>query len=123
MNGIKILLGDPRHSTVGEHSNFVPIGIGYIATNLLKQFENNNLELKIATRTDEIFTLLKEWKPDIIGFSHYVWNKSLSSVMCSYAKKLNPNSVDSDVPTSLGLSLFIFAFFIACSNLGFSIYN
>ena len=60
MNGIKILLGDPRHSTVGEHSNFVPIGIGYIATNLLKQFENNNLELKIATRTDEIFSLLQQ---------------------------------------------------------------
>ena len=93
MNGIKILLGDPRHSTVGEHSNFVPIGIGYIATNLLKQFENNNLELKIATKTEEIFTLLEEWKPDIIGFSHYVWNKSLSSVMCSYAKKLNPNTL------------------------------
>ena len=77
VNKIKILLGDPRHSTVGEHSNFVPIGIGYIATNLLKQFENNNLELKIATKTEEIFTLLEEWKPDIIGFSHYVWEQIL----------------------------------------------
>ena len=58
MSRIKILLGDPRHSTVGEHSNFVPIGIGYIATNLLKQFENYNLELKIETKTEEILALL-----------------------------------------------------------------
>ena len=30
MNKVKILLGDPRHNTVGAHSNFVPINIGYI---------------------------------------------------------------------------------------------
>jgi radical SAM superfamily enzyme YgiQ (UPF0313 family) len=88
---IKILLGDPRHSTVGEHSNFVPIGIGYIGTNLLKQFENYNLELKIETKTEKILALLETWKPDIVGLSHYVWNKFLSKFMCTYAKKINPD--------------------------------
>ena len=32
MKEIKILLADPRHNTVGIHSNCVPIGIGYIAS-------------------------------------------------------------------------------------------
>ena len=59
MKKIKILLGDPRHSTVGSHSNFVPIGIGYIGSNLKKQFEksNNEIELKLATDPREIFKI------------------------------------------------------------------
>ena len=36
---IKILLADPRHKTVGAHSYFVPIGIGYIGSNLLKEYK------------------------------------------------------------------------------------
>ena len=35
---IKILLGDPRHGTIGAHSNYVPIAIGYAATYLKKKF-------------------------------------------------------------------------------------
>ena len=34
MKNIKILLTDLRHNTVGAHSNYVPIGIGYIASYL-----------------------------------------------------------------------------------------
>ena len=40
MKKLKILLGDPRHKTVGSHSYFVPIGIGYIGSNLLANFKN-----------------------------------------------------------------------------------
>ena len=47
MKSIKILLSDPRHSTVGSHSNFIPINIGYIASyikNELKDFDVNDKE-------------------------------------------------------------------------------
>ena len=37
MKNIKILLGDPRHYTVGPHPNYVPINIGYIGSYLLKK--------------------------------------------------------------------------------------
>ena len=43
MKKLKILLGDPRHKTVGSHSYFVPIGIGYIGSNLLANFKNVEL--------------------------------------------------------------------------------
>ena len=91
MKNLKVLLGDPRHSTVGAHSYFVPIGIGYIGSNLLKHFKKNNIELKLSVDSEEIFTLLDEWKPDIIGISNYVWNSHLSKFICEYAKKTNPN--------------------------------
>ena len=54
---MKILLGDPRHNTVGAHSYFVPIGIGYIGSHLLKQLPDQNIELILSTNPKEIFNL------------------------------------------------------------------
>tara|TARA_B100000029_G_C17602080_1_gene966172 strand:- start:2795 stop:4918 length:2124 start_codon:yes stop_codon:yes gene_type:complete len=93
MKSIKILLGDPRHNTVGAHSYFVPIGIGYIGSNLLEKFKNSKIELKLCVDPEEIFTLLDEWKPDIIGISNYIWNSNISNFICEYAKKKNPNTL------------------------------
>ena len=80
MKKLKILLGDPRHKTVGSHSYFVPIGIGYIGSNLLANFKN--VELKLSVDAEETFSLLDEWKPDIIGISNYIWNTHLSKFIC-----------------------------------------
>ena len=55
---MKILLGDPRHNTVGAHSYFTPIGIGYIGSYILEQFKKDNIELKLCTNPKEIFDLL-----------------------------------------------------------------
>ena len=57
---MKILLADPRHNTVGAHSYFIPIGIGYIGANILEQFKNDNIELKLSTDPKEIFHLLEK---------------------------------------------------------------
>ena len=89
MKKLKILLADPRHKTVGAHSYFVPIGIGYIGSNLLKQFEGK-IDLKLFVDAEEIFASLEKWKPDVIGISNYIWNSDLSKYICDYAKKLNP---------------------------------
>ncbi len=93
MKKLKILLGDPRHNTVGAHSYFVPIGIGYIGANLLKKFGKDNIDIKLSVDPDEIFNLLDEWKPDIIGISNYLWNSEISKFICDYAKKINPNTL------------------------------
>lgn len=90
MKNIKILLGDPRHNTRGTHSNYVPIGIGYIGEFLKSEIKKAaKVELKLATNPEEIFKLLENWKPDIIGLSNYVWNAGLSNSICKYAKKIN----------------------------------
>ena len=91
MKKIKVLLADPRHKTVGAHSYITPIGIGYIGSNLLKEFKDYNLDLKLSIDTDEIFDLLEKWKPDVIGISNYVWNQHLSNIICEFAKEKNPN--------------------------------
>jgi radical SAM superfamily enzyme YgiQ (UPF0313 family) len=88
---MKILLGDPRHDTVGTHSSYVPINIGYIATYLTKMIPEIKMDIKIVTETKEIFDLIETWKPDVIGLSNYVWNSTLSKRMCEIAKEKNPN--------------------------------
>ena len=91
---IKILLADPRHCTVGAHSNFVPINIGYIGSHLKEQLKDKHkIELELSTDNKEIFNLIKNWKPDIIGVSNYIWNAQLSNYICEYAKSLNSKTL------------------------------
>lgn len=92
MKKIKILLADPRHKTVGAHSYFVPIGIGYIGSNLLKEYKDK-IDLKLYVDANEIFDCLDNWKPDVIGVSNYIWNSGLSHQICNYAKKIKPKTL------------------------------
>ena len=93
MEKIKILLGDPRHNTKGLHSSMVPINIGYIGSFLKATIKEIDIELKLATDPDEIFSILKNWKPNVIGISNYVWNASLSNLICEQAKKINEETL------------------------------
>ena len=77
MKCLKILLADPRHNTKGFHSRSIPINIGYIGEYLKAKIKNINIELKLAVEPNEIFELLKNWKPNILGCSNYVWNGKL----------------------------------------------
>jgi len=94
MKKIKILLSDPRHSTVGIHSNCVPIGIGYIASYIFLEFQNNEkikIDIQLSTDISETLDIIKNWRPDILGVSNYIWNSSASNLICEYAKEQNQN--------------------------------
>jgi radical SAM superfamily enzyme YgiQ (UPF0313 family) len=96
MREIKILLADPRHNTVGIHSNCVPIGIGYIASYVFSEFQDNEkikIDIKLSTNINETLNIIKDWKPDILGVSNYIWNASASNLICEYAKKQNQNTL------------------------------
>jgi radical SAM superfamily enzyme YgiQ (UPF0313 family) len=91
MRRLKVLLGDLRHHTVGVHSTYLPIGIGYIATYFEKMLAPQAFEIKIIIHPDEALDLIDNWKPDILGLSSYVWNSNLSYRVCEYAKEKNEN--------------------------------
>ena len=93
MNNIKILLADTRYDTVGAHSNYVPIGIGYIGAYLKEKLKDYDIELKLSTKPEEVFDLIDEWEPHVIGLSNYIWNSELSNSICEYAKKININTL------------------------------
>ena len=93
MKKIRVLLCDPRHSTVGSHSNYVPIGIGFIGSYIKEQIKNVEIDLVLSIDPTEIFDLLKNWQPDIVASSNYIWNSSISSLICDEAKKIKPNTL------------------------------
>ena len=86
---LKVLLGDLRHHTIGVHSTYVPVGLGYIATYFEKMLAPQAFEIKIITHPDEALDLIDEWKPDILGLSSYIWNSNLAYRVCEYAKEKN----------------------------------
>ena len=45
MKKLKVLLCDPRHSTVGSHSNYVPIGIGYIGSYIKEEIKEQGISI------------------------------------------------------------------------------
>ena len=93
MKKLKVLLCDPRHATVGLHSNYVPIGIGFIGSYIKEEIKNVDMELMLSTDPNEIFDLLKNWKPDVVASSNYIWNSQITKIICQEAKKINPNTL------------------------------
>ena len=89
MKELKVLLCDLRHHTIGVHSTYVPVGIGYIATYFEKMLAPQAFEIKILTHPDEALDLIDQWKPDILGLSSYIWNSNLSYRICEYVKEKN----------------------------------
>tara|TARA_B110000971_G_scaffold219533_1_gene260890 strand:- start:685 stop:2802 length:2118 start_codon:yes stop_codon:yes gene_type:complete len=93
MKKLKVLLCDARHSTIGAHSNYVPLGIGFIGSYIKDQIKDVDIELVLSIDPEEIFKLLKNWKPDVVGCSNYIWNSQISNVICEVAKEINPDTL------------------------------
>ena len=93
MKKLKIALGDLRHDTIGRHSVYIPIGIGYIASYLLSKFDSNDVEVRLFDEPNKIFKDIADWNPDIIGLSNYCWNTNLSKKVFQYAKNRNPQVI------------------------------
>ena len=75
MKKINILLCDPRHNTVGSHSNYIPIGIGYIASFLKAKIKNVKLEIKLSTDPNEILEYLNTCYKDSASFLSFLFLK------------------------------------------------
>jgi radical SAM superfamily enzyme YgiQ (UPF0313 family) len=91
MKKLKVLLCDPRHSTVGAHCNYVPINIGYIGSYIKEEIKNVDIELVLSIDPNEIFDLLKNWKPNVVACANYIWNAHMSNIICQEAKKIDKN--------------------------------
>lgn len=88
---MKIALLDLVHLTRGGHTNTVPLGIGLLATYLVKNIPGE-LDIKLFKDPNEVNNVLKssDWVPDIVGISQYSWNSQLNLYFAGLAKKNNP---------------------------------
>lgn len=90
---MRIVLGDLRHSTVGRHSAYIPIAIGYIASFAKSQLGPDEIHVSIHVDADEISNIIASERPDIVGLSNYIWNAELSAAVGRHTKRVSPASL------------------------------
>ncbi len=81
-----IHLADLRHTTVGKHSSYMPIAIGYIAS-YSKHFFGSDVSFKLHTEVETIASDLQLNNVEVLGVSNYCWNAEVSKFVARYAKK------------------------------------
>ncbi len=92
-NPLKIALGDLRHSTIGKHSIYAPLGIGYLTTYLLKEMPEGSVEVRLFDDPDELLADADEWCPDVVGLANYCWNSDLNYQVFSLLKEDRPDTI------------------------------
>ena len=92
---INLLLGDIRHTTIGMHSVFIPVGIGYIGAYAQSQFPANDITIDLYTNGKELISSFdnSERKTSIVGLSNYCWNSNYSLSILRYIKKKSPKTL------------------------------
>lgn len=90
---MRIVLGDLRHNTVGRHSTYMPIAIGYIGSYVQSQPETRDAVITFHADADEMAAVIKRDQPDVVGLSNYVWNAELSAAVGRYCKEHSKNTI------------------------------
>jgi len=90
-----IYLADFRHDYLPAR-NYTPTGIGYIAS-YAKSVLNNAAEFQLFKSPDLFLNAFDKEKPDIIGFSNYIWNAEVTNFVGKYVKQERP-----EIPMVMG---------------------
>ncbi len=90
---IKIALGDLRHSTIGKHSIYAPLGVGFLASYLLSKLPANSVEVRLFEDPDEMLSDADEWHPDVVGLANYCWNSELNGAIFDLIKTDRPETI------------------------------
>lgn len=87
-----IYLADLTHTGPVISSNTYPLGVGLIASYLLKSF-SADIEVELFKYPHDLSIALSKRVPQAIGFSNYSWNSELSYEFASRVKNRYPSVV------------------------------
>ena len=82
-------MGDLRHRTLGRHSVFMPIGIGYIGAYAKSRLGEEGIDLCLYEDPDEILEAIETWRPKVLALANYCWNSQVSDLVFRFAKDLS----------------------------------
>lgn len=83
-----IYLADLAHNYASRGPFTMPLNIGYIAA-YAKKVYGDKIEIKLFKFPLELMKVIKEKKPDIVGFSNYTWNLDINNKLFSWIKKIS----------------------------------
>ena len=89
---MKIWLADLTYTQQSIASDVVPAGIGMIAEYTEKKITNID-KIKLFKFPETLSESLNINTPDLIGFSNYVWNSSLTDIYLKRIKEENPKVI------------------------------
>ena len=73
---MNIALCDLNHTTVGIHTETMPLAIGLLGSYIIKSFPGK-VDVRLFKFEDDFINEIDNWKPDLMGLSLYSWNTSL----------------------------------------------
>jgi len=68
---LNVALCDLNHTTVGLHTETMPLAIGLLGAYLASQF-GTRVDVRLFKFVDDFEDEIKTWKPDVLGFSLFV---------------------------------------------------
>jgi radical SAM superfamily enzyme YgiQ (UPF0313 family) len=89
----RIAFASLKHKTAGKHSSFMPLAIGLIAAYAQKVLGHDAFEPRLIEAPEILEESIRDWRPDIIAFSHYCWNAELHYLFMQFAREMNPDVV------------------------------
>jgi radical SAM superfamily enzyme YgiQ (UPF0313 family) len=87
---MKIFLADLQNSHYRLVRNSVPIGMGYVASHLDKEF-GNKIKLLMFRKFEELYDELNKTEPDLIALASFSWNTNLTDQVITYLRERVPN--------------------------------
>lgn len=89
---MKIFLADLQNSYYRYLRNSVPIGMGYVAAYLQKEF-GGRIEIRQFRKFEEIHAAAAETTPDVVAFGSYSWNSQLTQRTAAWVRQRFPDAV------------------------------
>ena len=93
MKPFRILLTELKHfNKLTQHDLYIPLNLGYLASHLNRVF-GKKVDVTLHLDPVDLLHTAIEDKPQVIGFSLYVWNTYLTKTMINIVRKSLGNDV------------------------------
>lgn len=86
---MRVFLADLTHEGIVVASNVMPLGVGLIGANIIKEIPGS--EVEIFKYAHDLDRALSAKKPDVVGFSCYSWNMNLGMEFARRIRKTWPD--------------------------------
>ena len=87
-----IYLAELLHTGAGGRTpNTVPLAVAYIASYTMKMFPE--AEITLFRNPDEFMAVVRERRPDVVGFSAQLWSENLARAYAVKVKKHDPTII------------------------------
>ncbi|MBI5625548.1 MAG: radical SAM protein [Elusimicrobia bacterium] len=90
----KVFLADLNYISPGRAWTIIPfpLNIGYLAAYAGKML-GEDLEVRLFKRPAKLLEALDSERPDLVGFSNYIWNRNLHLGFARQVKSLHPGCI------------------------------